>query len=113
MSDRSYRVLRLVVGAFSVAASGCASPTRTTPQPSESDSAAIAADVTFLASPALAGRLIGTPGNDSAAAYIARRSKSLGVGALSADYRQPFIAHPPVPEGPRPSIATQNVFAVV
>ena len=30
-------------------------------------------DLTYLAGPALAGRLTGTPGNDSAAAFIARR----------------------------------------
>jgi hypothetical protein len=66
-----------------------------------------------LASPALAGRLIGTPGNDSAAAYIARRYQSLGLHALSGGYRQPFVAHPPVREGPRPSIPTQNVFAII
>ncbi len=36
-------------------------------------------DLTYLASPALAGRRAGTPGNDSAAAYIARRYRDLGL----------------------------------
>jgi hypothetical protein len=36
-------------------------------------------DLTYLASPALAGRLSGTPGNDSAAFYIARRYANLGL----------------------------------
>jgi Zn-dependent M28 family amino/carboxypeptidase len=36
-------------------------------------------DLTYLASPALAGRLTGTPGNDSAASYIAHRYASLGL----------------------------------
>jgi hypothetical protein len=36
-------------------------------------------DLTYLASPALGGRLSGTPGNDSAAFYIARRYANLGL----------------------------------
>jgi hypothetical protein len=39
----------------------------------------IAADVRFLASRALAGRAAGTPGNDSAAAFLARRHEALGL----------------------------------
>ena len=104
----------LVVAGACLAGTGCASRARTAPSSAPgSDSAAIAADVTYLASPALAGRLIGTPGNDSAAAYIARRYQSLGLRSLSSGYRQAFVAHPPVREGPRPSIATQNVFALI
>jgi len=114
MSYRLYRNARLVVGALPLVVAGCTSPNRTAAAPSVgSDSAAIAADVSYLASPALAGRLIGTPGNDSAAAYIARRYQSLGLRPLSSGYRQPFVAHPPVREGPRPSIGTQNVFALI
>ena len=37
------------------------------------------ADLTYLASPALEGRRAGTPGNDSAAVYIARRYRDLGL----------------------------------
>ena len=40
------------------------------------------ADIAYLAGPALAGRLSGTPGNDSAAAFIARRYKELGIPGL-------------------------------
>lgn len=41
-------------------------------------------DLTYLASPSLAGRVAGTPGNDSAAEYIAKRYWSLGLhGAFS------------------------------
>ena len=41
-------------------------------------------DLTYLASPALAGRRSGTPGNDSAAVYIAKRYWDLGLrGAFS------------------------------
>ncbi|HEY6830008.1 MAG TPA: M28 family peptidase [Gemmatimonadaceae bacterium] len=106
------RALRVVVGALTIA--GCASAVRTAPSSGPaSDSAAVVADVNYLASPALAGRLIGTPGNAEAAAYIARRYESLGLQALAAGYRQPFVAHPPMRDGPRPSIPTQNVFALI
>jgi hypothetical protein len=43
------------------------------------------ADLSYLAGPALAGRLTGTPGNDSAAAFIARRYGELGLQPLFAD----------------------------
>ena len=36
-------------------------------------------DLSYLAGPALRGRLTGTPGNDSAAAFIARRYATLGL----------------------------------
>ena len=110
----SRHISRLVLGACVCTTAGCTSPSRPAPSLAPvSDSAAIAADVSYLASPALAGRLIGTPGNDSAAAYIARRYQALGLQALAAGYKQPFVAHPPVREGPRPAIPTQNVFALI
>jgi hypothetical protein len=41
-------------------------------------------DIAYLASPALMGRLTGTPGNDSAAAFIARRYHDLAlIGAFN------------------------------
>jgi hypothetical protein len=46
----------------------------------------------FLASDALEGRGTGSPGNDSAAVFAARRYKALGLRALSAGYLQPFEA---------------------
>ena len=109
----SYRVSRFVAGAFAFVVAGCTPAHTTPPLPPASDSAAIVADVSFLASPALAGRLIGTPGNDRAAAYIAERYQALGLRPLAAGYRQPFVAHPLVREGPPPSIPTQNVFALI
>ncbi len=39
----------------------------------------ILADVRYLASDSLGGRFTGTPGNDSAAAYLARRFRQLGI----------------------------------
>ena len=47
--------------------------------------AGIAADIAYLASRALAGRGAGTPGNDSAAVFLARRHQALGLpGAFQA-----------------------------
>lgn len=80
---------------------------------SAADSLAIRRDIEYLASPALAGRLTGAPGNDSAAAYIARRYKALGLIALALDYEQHFVARPPVHNAPSPSLPTQNVMAVL
>lgn len=56
------------------------------------DSTAIRRDIEYLASDRLEGRLSGTPGNDSAAAYLAIRYKSLGLTALTPGYLQPFDA---------------------
>jgi hypothetical protein len=79
----------------------------------DADSSAIRRDVTFLASPALAGRLTGTAGNDSAAAYIARRYASLRLQAMAPQYLQHFVARPPAHAGVSASLPTQNVFGIV
>src|SRR5205809_1151266 len=49
-------------------------------------------DIAYLASDALEGRLTGTPGNDSAAAYIARRYAALRLASPFAGYLQSFDA---------------------
>lgn len=77
------------------------------------DSAKIIRDIDYLASDALQGRLTGTAGNDSAAAYLARRYRALGLTALAPEYQQHFVARPVVRDGPAPSLPTQNVFAVL
>ena len=46
---------------------------------SDGDTTLLRRDINHLASDALEGRLTGTPGNDSAAAYIARRYELLGL----------------------------------
>jgi hypothetical protein len=50
---------------------------------SDGDTTLLRRDINYLASDALEGRLTGTPGNDSAAAYIARRYELLGLHTLS------------------------------
>lgn len=81
--------------------------------PTCADSTAIRRDVNYLASDALQGRLTGTPGNDSAAAYIARRYSALKLRALAPGYMQPFVARPVTKNAPPPELRTQNVFALL
>jgi len=103
---------QVTVAVLALLASACA---RGTSAPSVStipDSTRIRADVNYLASDALEGRGTGTAGNDSAAAFIARRYSALGLRALSPGYLQPFearsaaLAH----SGGGP-LRTQNVTA--
>jgi hypothetical protein len=83
---------RLSVCAFLFATTACSSAYQTPAGPPHADSTAILRDIAYLASDALEGRLTGTPGNDSAAAYLARRYKSLGLIAPFPGYLQPFDA---------------------
>src|SRR6185503_12456658 len=92
----------------------CSAHTSPSPStPSTPDSLVIRRDIEYLASPALAGRLTGTPGNDSAAAYLARRYAAIGVQPLSPGYLQHFDARPVAHSGAAVSLPTQNVFGVV
>src|SRR6188474_3465136 len=82
-----------------LAALGCvsASPSVTPPL----KPAGIAADIEYLASKSLTGRASGTPGNDSAAVFLARRHSALGLpgafqawcatGACGVSYFQYFL----------------------
>src|SRR5688572_21053224 len=73
-----------------IAGSACTSAYQAPPGPANADSTAILRDIAYLASDQLEGRLTGTPGNDSAAAYLARRYKTLGLVAPFPGYLQPF-----------------------
>jgi aminopeptidase YwaD len=81
----------------------------------QADSIVIRRDIEYLASDQLEGRLAGTPGNDSAAAYLARRYRRLGLAELEPGYLQPFNALSAQDAhmgrtAPRP---TQNVVALL
>ena len=112
----SNRILRpLLAPAFLLAAASCTPALPPLPTAAHADSTVIRRDIEFLASDRLEGRLAGTPGNDSAAAYLARRYRSLGLTELAPGYLQPFDAlsaqdaHMGRTE-PRP---TQNVVALL
>jgi hypothetical protein len=77
------------------------------------DSLSIRHDIEYLASPRLAGRLTGTPGNDSAAAYLARRYASFGLKPTSPDFIQRFVARPAAHAGQSVLLPTQNVVAML
>jgi hypothetical protein len=82
--------------------------------PNRADGRAIQADIAYLASDALEGRGTGTPGNDSAAAYIARRFAALGLRRVDSSFEQHFVAHPLTPRNEKPrALATQNVVALL
>ena len=99
---------------FAAVALGACRPAAVVPPLSKNaDSLAIRRDIEYLASPALAGRLTGTRGNDSAAAYIARRYASLGLRSPVASYQQRFVARPQAHSGASPSWPTQNVVAIL
>jgi hypothetical protein len=63
--------------------------------PAGADSSTVRRDITYLASDALEGRGTGTPGNDSAAAYLARRYQGLGLRPLTQRFtaRSEALAH--------------------
>ena len=90
MSNRILRSL-LATALLSVAAS-CTPALPPLSTATHADSTVIRRDIEFLASDRLEGRLAGTPGNDSAAAYLARRYRSLGLTELAPGYLQPFDA---------------------
>ena len=106
---------QIAIGAIIAAATACTSAYQAPPGPSHADATAILRDIADLASDQLEGRLTGTPGNDSAAAYLARRYKTLGLVAPFPGYIQPFEARSAEDAhagrtGPRLS---QNVVAVL
>ena len=82
---------------------------------SVADSAAIRSDIAYLASDRLEGRLTGTAGNDSAAAYIARRYKYLKLNAPYQGYLQSFVARSAASAhaGDTAGKKTQNVVAIL
>jgi len=126
------------LGAFALLAAGCHAAAipgiAVSPAPT-ADTAIIRRDINYLASDALAGRLTGTPGNDSAAAYIARRYAALGLQPLrvhpdsvcdtpasgharfacASPYLQPFTATSvaAVHAGLAAALPSQNVVAMV
>lgn len=78
------------------------------------DARAIRADIAYLASDRLEGRGTGTPGNDSAAAFIARRFAALSLRKLDNSYEQHFVAHPLAAHNEEQrSLPTQNVVALL
>lgn len=73
-------------------------------------------DVKFLASDALQGRKIGTPGADTAAAYLARRFEAVGLQPAPGGWFQRFTVDPDAPAAQHSGIggaAGENVIGIV
>ena len=84
------------------------------PASNRADARAIYTDIAYLASDALEGRGTGTPGNDSAAAFIARRFALLGLEKVDTSFEQHFVAHPLAAHNESPvSLPTENVVALL
>jgi Zn-dependent M28 family amino/carboxypeptidase len=79
------------------------------------DSLRVRRDIEFLASDKLEGGGTGTAGQDTAAAYAARRYTSLGLRSYSPGFLQHYIARSAVlaHNGAPSELATQNVVAYV
>lgn len=110
------RILRLFSVATLAAIAACAGRI-STPNlgTAVADSTAIRSDIAYLASDRLEGRLTGTAGNDSAAAYIARRYKYLRLTAPYPGYLQSFVARSAASAhaGDTAGRKTQNVVAIL
>jgi aminopeptidase YwaD len=105
--------MKRIVAAILVLSSACQSSTVASPASAQPDSLAIRRDINYLASVPLGGRLTGTPGNDSAAAYLGQRYASLGLRPAAPMFLQHFVARPPAHAGPGVSLPTQNVVAIL
>ncbi len=80
------------------------------------DPVALLEDVKHLASDSLGGRLIGTPGADSAAAWLSRRFKQSGLRPGPQGWFQPFTVAPGAPAAVHAGIAGavgRNVIGVL
>ena len=116
MRFATHRIVSIAIGVLTpVVLSGCALAGGGGRGASNPDTTSIRRDIAYLASDALEGRGTGTAGNDSAAAYIARRYEALRLRPGSLGYVQPFVANSmALAHAGKPSaLPTQNVFAIV
>ena len=99
--------------------SACSSRTADDPArvvPATVGAAELRADIAWLSADARLGRATGTPGLDSAAAFVARRHAALGAKTVPglSGYMQPFTANAILARGVPPSaLPTQNVVAMI
>lgn len=100
--------------ALGCAWAGSGSTSAPVPAPTYADANSLRSDIDYLASDKLEGRRTGTPGNDSAAAYIARRFAALHLEPLEPGYLQHFVARPVPMHGMAAEVLpSENVAAVL
>ena len=109
--------LRMLAPLAALALAATALPAQTAPATHSRQAAAILNDIRYLASDSLDGRLTGSPQNDAAAAYLARRFRRLGLkpGGDGGTYLQHWTVNPTsaTREAAVAGRATQNVVAVL
>jgi aminopeptidase YwaD len=97
-------------------ASACRTAEPAPTAPATPDADRLQRDIAWLADDRLEGRGTGTAGNDSAAAWLARRHAMLGLRPVAPDgYLQRFVARSAqmAHDGRSTGLPTQNVVAVV
>ena len=126
--NRSFRRFAAMC-ALPILAAGCR-PGSVGPAPIVPDTASLRRDVVHLSSDALEGRGTGTAGYDSAAAYVVRRWRDIGLapvvrdsacdagatnGACEPTFLQPFVARSAAAAhaGQDPQLPTRNVVALL
>lgn len=122
----SIRLLSVFALSAAAAASACQTASPLLRAGAQPDTSLMLRDVRYLASDALEGRGSGTPGNDSARAYIARRFAELKLRPVLAEsgcasmtcattFVQPFTARMSGAErhGLRASLPTANLAAMI
>lgn len=133
MTASTCRSLALLLLLAACRTGGSSDIAATTSQSSSPDAGAIRSDIATLSADAWEGRGTGTAGNDSAAAWVARRYVALKLVPIAVDstgascgraagiacpasFLQPFVARPAARthEGaPSPGLRTQNVVAMI
>ncbi len=95
---------------------GTARPGRVPPAAAQSSAHRLLADVRYLADDRLEGRLTGTPGADTAAAYVARRFAEVGLAPAPGGWFQDFTVSPDAPAARHAPVAGargRNVIGVL
>jgi hypothetical protein len=126
--NRSFRRFAAICS-LSILAAGCR-PGSVGPAPIVPDTAALRRDVVHLSSDALEGRGTGTAGYDSAATYVVRRWRDIGLAPVIVDsgcaagatgrgcepaFLQPFVARSAAAAhaGQDPQLPTRNVVGLL
>lgn len=98
---RSFHLLISLAGTLLLA--GSAGPLQA--QHTVSSAPRLIDDVRYLSADRLAGRMIGSPGADTAAAYLARRFADAGLQAAPGGWFQDFVISPDAPTAQHAGVA--------
>lgn len=116
MTNRSF-IAAAVLWASTTALPSCTNLRSENPEPvaAAPDPVRVQNDIRYLADDSLQGRATGTPGNDSAAAFAARRYAALRLQSPAPGYLQPFTARSAMlaHAGSPAELRTQNVVALL